>query len=60
MKVRCIKAFKSGNKERNIDDEWDATKQECELLTSQHLCIIVPDEPKQEDKKKPTKKVEKK
>lgn len=60
MRVRCIKAFKSGGKERQVDEEWNVTKQECELLTRQHLCIIVPDEPKNEDKKKPTKKVEKK
>ena len=60
MRVRCIKPFIAGGKEYKIDDEWKVTKQECELLTRQHLCIVVPDEEKKEDKKKPTKKVEKK
>ncbi len=60
MKVRCIKAFKTNGKERSIDEEWNVSKEECKLLTEQHLCIIVPEEIKKEDKKKPTKKVEKK
>lgn len=60
MRVRCVKPFIAGGKEYKIDDEWKVTKQECELLTRQHLCIVVPEEEKKEDKKKPTKKVEKK
>lgn len=60
MKVRCIKEFASKGKVHKIDDELTVTKEECNLLVSQHLCVIVPDEVKKEDKKKPTKKVEKK
>jgi hypothetical protein len=60
MKVRCIKPFSSNGKERKLNDEWKVTKAECELLVNQKLCVIVPEEIKKEDKKKPTKKVEKK
>ena len=60
MKVRCIKSFKSGNQDRKVDEEWNVTKEECELLTRLHLCVIVPEERKIEDKNKTTKKVEKK
>jgi hypothetical protein len=60
MKVRCIKAFKVKGINRNVNDEWNVTKEEWELLTNQNLCVIVPDEIKKENKKKPTKKVEKK
>lgn len=60
MRVRCIVPFKANGKERKIDDEWNVTKAECQLLTNQKLCVIVPDEIKKENKKKPTKKVEKK
>ena len=60
MKVRCIKEFASKGKVHKIDDELKVTKEECTLLVNQHLCVIVPDEVKKEDKKKPTKKVEKK
>ncbi len=59
MKVRCIKAFSNKKKSRKVGDEWNATKEECALLTSQHLCVVVREEPKKENKKKPTDKVEK-
>lgn len=60
MKVRCIKEFASKGKLHKIDDELKVSKEECSLLVNQHLCVIIPDEIKKEDKKKPTKKVEKK
>jgi len=60
MKVRCIKEFASKGKVYKIDDELKVSKEECSLLVNQKLCVIIPDEIKKEDKKKPTKKVEKK
>lgn len=60
MKVRCIKEFASKGKVHKIDDELKVSKEECSLLVNQRLCVIIPDEIKKEDKKKPTKKVEKK
>lgn len=60
MKVRCIKEFASKGKVHKIDDELKVSKEECSLLVNQKLCVIIPDEIKKEDKKKPTKKVEKK
>lgn len=60
MKVRCIKEFASKGKDYKVDDELKVSKEECSLLVNQKLCVIIPDEIKKEDKKKPTKKVEKK
>lgn len=60
MKVRCVKEFTSNGKEHKIDDEWNVSKEECALLLSQRLCVMVVDEPKKEDKKMPKKHIEKK
>lgn len=60
MRVRCITPFKYKGKEIQLDEEWEVKRKECDLLTKQRLCVVIPEEPKKEDKKKPTKKVEKK
>lgn len=60
MKVRCIKDFKYKGKVISIDDVLNVSKEECALLLSQRLCVMVVEEPKQENKKLPKKNVEKK
>lgn len=44
MKVRCIKPFTAKGIEHKIDDEWNVSKEECTLLVSQRLCVIVKEE----------------
>lgn len=62
MKVRCIRPFYDyiAKQERKYDDEFICTKEIASLYTNERLCVIVPEEEKKENKKAPTKKVEKK
>ena len=60
MKVRCIKEFKTNGKEHKVDDVLNVSKEECSLLLSQRLCVMVIEEPKIENKKLPKKNIEKK
>lgn len=56
MKVRCIKEFATNGKLHKIDDEWNVSKEECSLLISQKLCVMVREEQPKEKATPKTKK----
>ena len=58
MKARCIKGFTTKGIEHKVDDEWNVNKEECALLLSQRLCVMVREEVAKE-KATPKKKKEK-